>query len=232
MASLLEIDAVAQAELKKHCSLQPVNLKHALPERPFRTLGLVKIDGAVFSADKLSRAVFLRISLPCYLRIRSLFIRPRMEYDLPVFATEVMATGSKRMVLVDIHRTGQNTGHDDRALFERLTAVRGQYPELAAHAITQKGKIQEVFSPAACQVRIPSALDEQALSLFRQYLRVFIDLVAGAEPLAGAVLEKTRQAYEDYLKTIVDHDPGVKGFKLLFGEQGGVERSMNMHFDR
>ncbi len=232
MASLLDIHSVAQEQLRQTFTLDPVTLKHPLPERPGRTLGLVKIDGEVFSSEKISRAVFLRIYFPVYLKIRSMFIRPKMEYDLPVFAAEVMLTGKKRMVIVDIHRTGQNTGHDDTAIFDRMIAIRDRYPDLQAYAIKQKGKIQEVFSYAACQVRITEELDDQVLSLFREYLGVFTDIVAQTSPLEGDVLERTKKAYEDYLKTLVDHDPGVRGYKMLFGEKGGVERSMDMHFAR
>lgn len=232
MANLLDIHDVARVELNKSFSLDPVDLKYPFPERPVRTLGLVKIDGDVYSSQKLSRAVLLRVDFPVYLTVRSMFVRPRMEYDLPVFAAEVMLTGKKRMFIVDIHRTGQNTGHDDSALFDRLIKIRDRYPDLNAKAITQKDKIQVVFSRAACQARITEELDDQALGIFREYLAVFSELVEAAAPLAGEVLEQTKQAFEAYLKTLIDHDPGINGYKKLFGAKGGVERSMNIHFDR
>jgi hypothetical protein len=31
---------------------------------------------------------------------------------------------------------------------------------------------------------------------------------------------------------VVDHDPGVKGYKVLFGEKSGVQRALNIFFDR
>lgn len=232
MTNLLDIHTFALTQIKQRFSLNPVSLKHPLPERPIRTLGLVKIDGEIYSSEKLSRVVFLRVCFPVYLNIRSMFIRPRMEYDLPVFAAEVMLTGKKRTFIVDIHRTGTDTGHDDSALFEQLIAIRNRYPELEQKARAQKGKIQDVFSRAACQVRITEDLDYQALSIFREYLKVFMEMVKKAEPFSGDALEQIQQAYQAYLKTLVEHDPGVKGFKLLFGEKGGIERSMNMHFDQ
>jgi len=233
MANLKDdLHPIALEELKKRVPLKPVALKHPFPERPVRTLGLIKIDGEVFSSEKLSRAVFLRVSLPVYATVRSTFFRPRMEFDLPVFSSDIVITGKKRMVIVDIHRTGADTGHDDEELFDRLIKIKERYPALLERALIQKGKIQSVFSRAACKVNITEDLDEQVISIFREYLEVFMEMLDKAEPLSGEVLEKTRQAYEEYLKTIVDHDPGMQGYKLIFGNKGGIERSMNIHFEQ
>ena len=130
METLKDIHCIALEELQKRFSLKPVPLKYPFPERPIRTLGLVKSDGEVFSSEKFSRVVLMRINLPVYLSVRSIFLRPRMELNLPVFSCETFITGKKRMFLVDIHRTGENTGHDDSALFDRLIKIRDRYPDL------------------------------------------------------------------------------------------------------
>jgi hypothetical protein len=57
-------------------------------------------------------------------------------------------------------------------------------------------------------------------------------MVDKATPVAGEEGEKTQRVFEDYLTTLVDHDPGVGVWKMLFGKKGGVERSMDMHFGR
>ena len=88
MADLMNIHTAAQEEIKKYFSLNSVSLKHPFPERPIRALGLMKINGEVFESNKLLRAVFIRPQLPIYFAVRSMFIRPRVEYDLPVFAGE------------------------------------------------------------------------------------------------------------------------------------------------
>jgi hypothetical protein len=232
MASLRDIHPIAQTELKSKFPLTPVSLKYPFPERPLRTLGLIKVDGEVFSSEKFSRAVFFRLNLPIYMGVRSIFLRPRMEYDLPVFSCETVITGKKRMFILDIHRTGESRGHDDSALFERLIKIRDGYPDLLKEKTTTGGEIETVFSKAICQVKITAALDEQAISLFRDYLGVFTDLVEKAAPLSGAELEEAREAFEGYLETVVDHDPGFKGYKMLFGKEGGVDRALNIFFDR
>ena len=232
MKNLKDIHAIAQAHLKQHFHLEPVALKHRMPVRPRRALGLVHINGEVFHSEKISRMVFLRISLPAFVTIHSMFIRPRWEYDLPVFATEVIRYGKRRMVIADIHRSGIDTDHDDEALFDRMTLLRDGYPDLNAYAMTLKGKIQTVFSRAAYLARLPNnQKDEQILALFKGYLDIFSTLIREASPLDGERRHHTEKAYRDYLRTVVDHDPGVNGFKKLFGAKEGVARAMNLHFE-
>lgn len=229
MRDLMDIHGLVQAEMRKRYELAPVALKHPFPERPLRALGLMKIDGEVFSAERLLRVVFIRPQLPFYFAVRSHFIRPRVEYDLPVFAGEVMRTGKKKMLIVDIHRTGK-THHDDNNLFYRMLAIRNRYPDLMDHEKKQKGQVQDVFSPAACQVVIPPELDEQAADIYIEYLNLFCDLVDVAEAKSGDELRSTQAVFQQYLKTLVDHDPGVKIWQVLFGKKGGIERSFDMHF--
>ncbi|MBW2221816.1 MAG: hypothetical protein JRF22_04735 [Deltaproteobacteria bacterium] len=150
----------------------------------------MKSDGDVLSSEKFSRVVLMRINLPVYLSVRSIFLRPRMELDLPVFSCETVITGKKRMFLVDIHRTGESTGHDDSALFDKLIKIRGRYPDLLKNKKTQQGEIQSVFSKAVCQVKIREDLDEQAISIFREYLGVFSEMVEKSTPLSGEALDK------------------------------------------
>ena len=217
MENLKDIHRIALSELNKRFSLNSVSLKYPFPERSLRTLGLIKADGDVFSSEKFSRVVLMKINLPVYLSVHSIFLRPRMELDLPVFSSETVIMGKKRMFLVDIHRTGESAGHDDSALFDRLIKIRDKYPDLLKNIKIQQGKIQNVFSKAACQVKIGEDLDEQAISIFREYLGVFSEMVEKATPLSGEALDRANQAFEEYLKTVVDHDPGIKGYKMLLG---------------
>lgn len=229
MSKLMNIHPIVQEEIRKHFDLKPVQLKHPLPERPVRALGLMQIDGEVFSSDKLLRAVFIRPQLPVFFAVRSMFLRPRVEYDLPVFAGEVMRMGGKKMVIVDIHRAGK-THHDDSALFDQMIHIRDRYPDLTKYTKKQGGQVQDVFSRAACQISIPEELDDRAVEIFLEYLRLFCDMVRIAQPVSGEELKRTMAVFDDYLKSLIDHDPGVGVWKMIFGEKGGIERSMDMHF--
>ena len=232
MKSLREIHPIALAEIMKRFSLNTFPLKYPFPERPIRTLGLVKFDGEVFSAEKFSRVVLMRAKLPFYFAASSTFLRPRMELGLPFFDAEVVIMGKKRIFMVDIQGTGKSPGYDDSALSERLIKIRERYPALLEKTIKIKGKIQSVFSQAACQVKITEEQDEQALSIFREYFEVFLEMVEKAPPLSGDALDRARQAFEEYSKTVVDHDPGVKVFKMFFGKEGGMTRAMDIFFER
>ncbi len=232
MESLREIHPIALAQIKKRFSLNTVSLKYPFPERSARTLGLVKIDGEVFSSEKFSRVVLMRVILPFYLSASSTFLLPRMELGLPLFDAETIIMGKKRIVMVDVQGRGRSTEHDYASLLDSLIKIRERYPSLLEKPVKQLGEIQNVFSRAACQVKITEDKDEQALSLFREYLELFLEMVEKAAPLSGDALDRARQSSEEYLEKVLDHDPGVKAYKTLFGKEGGITRALDTFFDR
>lgn len=232
MGRIQDIQSIALEELKKRFSLNPVFLKYPLPERARRTLGLIKIDGEVFSSEKFSRVVLMRVTLPFYLSATSTFLHPRVELGLPLFDAETVVMGKKRIVMVDVQARGGNPGYDDSALCDRLITIRERYPSLLENKVTQLGEIQNVFSRAACQVKITEDRDDQALSLFREYLGVFLEMVEKTTPLSGDDLEHAHRISEDYVSTVLDHDPGVKTYKMLFGKKHGVARALDIFFAR
>ncbi len=83
-------------------------------------LGLIKFDGQIYSSEKLTRAVFMQISLPVFMRVFSTFISPKIEYDLPVFTCETMLMGKKRVFVIDAHARG--AGGEKQAQLIFLTA--------------------------------------------------------------------------------------------------------------
>jgi len=233
MPSLREIHSVLASELKKALTLEPVTLKYQFPVRPIRTLGLIKMDGEVFSSEKLLRIVCLRIKLPVYISVCSTFIRPKPEYDLPVLSCETIMTGSKRLFLVDAHRTGEESAKDEHdPFFDRLIKIRDSYPELMKYQKqSSSGEgIQSLHSRAVCKVRITQDMDDMALGVFKEYLNAYADLVNKTPQLSGDALDKVKQAFESYLKTVIDHDPGIKANKIFFGKKEGVARALEMYY--
>ncbi len=232
MKTLLDIHELAAAELTNHFSLSPVALKHPFPERPVRTLGLIKMDGEVYTSEKLLRVVCLRITLPVFFKVFSTFIRPKLEYDLPVLSCEVVCMGGKRMFILDVHYAGsRDASQQDELFFDNLYAIKQTFPDLLEHQTKKMtGNLQGVFSKAMCQVNITRDLDERALQMFRQYLDAYAQLVGATEPLTGDTLDGVRKQFEAYLETIIEHDPGVKGNKIFFGEKGGVERALDIFY--
>ena len=57
MGALQNVHSEVANGLNKHFPLQKVQLKYPFPVRPPRALGLVKLDGEVYSTDKLQRVV-------------------------------------------------------------------------------------------------------------------------------------------------------------------------------
>ncbi len=212
-------------------SLQPVSLKHPFPERPLRALGIIKIDGSVHETDKLMRVMVLTTNFLTRSRCsRSIFLGPRPEFYLPIFSSETILMGAKRAFLVDIHPTVRQERWSVLNIEERLLAIRNRYPELLAKPLTLKGKINDIMSKAYCYVEVPPELDGQALSLFNEYLHLFLALVDAAAPVPADEQKKPREDFEAYHQTVINHDPAVKLYSVLFGKTGGIERVNDLFF--
>jgi hypothetical protein len=230
MRSITELQGEALSFMKKAMPLTPVALKYPFPVRPGRMLGLIKFDGEIYCSEKLNRAVLMQIQLPVFMKVFSTFISPKIEYDLPVFICEAVKLGNKRIFIVDAHKSGAGGEKQYDDFFDRLLDIRGRYPELMKYEkIAAKG-ISSVNSKAACQVRIPCELDEQAISIFSEYFCAHLELIKTAEPLTGSALGKIKSSFDEYLKTVVDHDPGVKGNILFFGRKEGIERALDIFY--
>ena len=230
MAKLDDIHLIVQEKLQKRFTLTPENLKHPLPERSWRVLGLVKIDGKVFNSDEFLRVLILNVNVAFLREVRTIFLGPRTELDLPVFSTEVILMGKKRMFFLDVQRRGGYDRHDDSELYNRLVAIKENYHELLAEPLSAGREIEKTFSKAACYVKISRDQDEQALKLFHEYLDAFLEMVHQAQPLTGDALETARRDYDMYTNTVIDHDPAAKIYKILFGKKGGIERVKELFF--
>ena len=230
MAGLEDIHLIAHEKLQKQFSLNPVNLKHPLPERSLRALGLVKIDGKVLSSEQFLRVLILTVNVAFLREVRTVFLGPRIELDLPVFSSETILMGEKRMFFLDVQRRGGYGRHDDSALYDRLVAIRERYPTLFAKPLKMGREIDKTFSKAFCYVSISRDQDKQALDLFHAYLDVYLEMVQQTKPLTGDRLAMAKQDHETYARTVIDHDPAAKVYRVLFGKRGGVERVKELFF--
>ncbi len=232
MPQLDDIHLIAHEKLQKRFSLTPVTLKHPLPERSLRALGLIKIDGEVFNSKEFLRVLLMNINVAFVRGVRTIFLGPKTDLDLPVFSTEVILSGNTRDFFLDVQRRGGYDHHDDTDLYNKLVGIKEKYPELFAHPLKQGREIDKTFSKAACYVKISRDQDEQALKLFHEYLDVFLGMVEQAQPLEGDTLEQARRDYDIYTNTVVDHDPAAKVYRILFGKKGGVERVKELFFPK
>ena len=230
MKRLDDIHLIAFEKLQKQFSLNPVTLKHPLPERSLRALGLVKIDGKVLSSDKFLRVLILKVAVAFFREVRTIFLGPKTELDLPIFSSETILMGKNRMFFLDVQRRGGYGHHDDTELYDRLVAIKEKYPDLLAQPMKMGREIDKTFSRASCYVKISRDQDEQALELFHEYLDVYLTLVQQTRPLTGEFLEQARRDYETYTNTVIDHDPAAKIYRILFGKEGGVERVKELFF--
>lgn len=232
MKALSNIHPEIAAGLEKHFPLERVQLSYPLPVRPWRMLGLVKMDGEVYATERLMRAVCFRIRFPLFLNIYTTFIRSRIEYDLPAFICEVVCIGKKVILVLDVHRTGDSAELPrDRDLFDRLGQIKNRYSDLLAFEMAAKGGLEKIVaSRAMCRLKFGSGQEARAAALIREYVDVYGQAVAGAQKLSGEALDQAQKAFNAYLETVVEHDPGVKGNKIFFGKKEGVSRALEMFY--
>ena len=214
-------------------SLKKVPLKHPFPERPMRALGILKIDGSVYESDKLMRIMVIMTNVMVSSRCtRSIFLGPRPELHLPIFSSETILMGSKRAFLVDIHPTVRPERWNELNIEQRLLDIRSRYEGLLAQPLSMKGKINDIMSKAHLYVKVPPHLDKMALAIFEEYLDVFIELVDNAVTVAEDRQKRAVDDFESYHQTVMNHDPAVKLYSMLFGKQGGPERVNDLFFAR
>jgi hypothetical protein len=198
MGALKDIHKEIAIGLEKHFSLDRVMLSYPLPVRPKRMLGLVGMDGEVFSTDKIMRAVFFRISLPVFLNVYTTFIRSRIEYDLPVLICEVVFVGKKIILVLDVHRTGDVAElEQDKPLFDKLSEIRSRYDDLLAFEMEARGSLAEIVaSRAMCRLKIGAAQENRAVELIKEYIDAFGDAVVSSPKLSGEALARAQKDFD------------------------------------
>jgi len=232
MGALKNIHKEIVAGLENHFPLDRVNLTYPLPVRPVRMLGLVGMDGEVYSTDKLMRAVCFRIKFPVFLNIYTTFIRSKIEYDLPALICEVVYVGKKIIFILDVHRAGDVAElEQDKSLFDKLMEIRNRYDDLLAFEKEAKGGLAEIVqSRAMCRLKFGAGQEDRAVELVKEYINAFGEAVVGSPKLSGDALVSAQKDFDSYLETVVEHDPGVKGNKIFFGKKEGVKRALEMFY--
>jgi hypothetical protein len=230
---LSDIHTLFLQKMHARYRLRPVELKHPFPERPSRALGLMKIDGEVYSSGAFTRCMVLKTRLATSSRCsRSIYLCPRPELYLPVFSSETILMGAKRAFLVDIHTTVRPERWTSLDVEQRLLDIRAGYGQLLERPRAMKGRINDIMSPAHLYAAVPPEADSMALAFFSQYLDVFLDLVDHAAPVSGKERQHASEDFEAYHATVIGHDPAVKLYSMLFGTAGGTERVNDLFFAR
>jgi len=230
---LRNIHTLFLEKIRQRYSLRPVVLKHPFPERPARALGLINIDGSIYESEAFMRVMVLTTNIAFTSRCtRSISLGPRTSLHMPLFSNETILMGDKRAFLVDIHPTVRPERWGALGVEQRLLEIRSRYPELLSRPIPLAGKINDIMSPAHLYVRVPPELDSMALALFNEYLDLYLGLIDEAQPVSAAEQEKASEDFERYHDTVINHDPAVKLYGMLFGTQGAVERVNDIFFAR
>ena len=230
MHSWLGIHDDTFAELNRRYQLRGADLQHPFPERPWRLLGLLKLDGEAYCSEQFVRALLLKMSVPGGAS-RSLLLCPRAEYNFPIFSNETILMGKRVLFLVDVQQVFPATGRNTGSLFDDLQAIRSRYQDLLEDPAVVRGEIERSFSPAAVYVRLDPGCCTRAAELLQLYLLRYLDALDAA-PVGVAMPDGARQAFDDYANLVIEHDPAMRFLKRMFGAAGARERAYDMFFGK
>ena len=219
------------AELNRRYCLGEADLKHPFPERPWRLLGLLKFDGEAYCAERLVRALLLKVSA-FGTASRSLLLCPRVEYNFPVFSNETILVRGRVLFLVDVQQVFPAKTRSLGSLFDDLQEVRARYPDLLEDPAPVTGEIARGFSPAALYVRLDSALYDRASEVLQCYLHRYLDALDAVQPVVSENIADACREFDAYANLVVDHDPAMRFLRRMFGAAGARERAYDMFFGK
>ncbi|MCP4717155.1 MAG: hypothetical protein GY868_18685, partial [Deltaproteobacteria bacterium] len=122
--------------------------------------------------------------------------------------------------------------HRNAGFFEELSAIRSRYADLLAEPRIPKGKIAELFSPAASYVTLVRDQASRAMELYCEYLECYCEMAGSAVPVPEAEQLNARHDFETYVDVMIEHDPAMKNAHLCFGKKQGRAWALNLFFDR
>ena len=168
--------------------------------RPMCILGLIRMDGEVYSTDKLLRITCLYISAPVFMKVFSTYLCARVQYDFPSFLCEVVYMGKNIMLIVDVHRTAPVAELErDKPFYDTLMDIRARYSDLLAFPLEAKGSLASftgLDSRAACRLKITGAHEARGLEMVKEYLDTYAEYVNRSSALEGDSLATARRNFE------------------------------------
>ena len=210
-------------------SLAGLNLKPLMIDPVISSLdvegGRIKLE--VFTADKISKAVFSTIEIDSMsVSEQSVIIWPRDGYDLPIFwcnLTQMPGLSFDIFDLIPLMDIVVWQEYGEKYLL-KLPELRQKTEELLSSGITEKNftlssLVGWTFSP----YRILFKLNEEGVAalapVVQEYAAVYLDCYKKAEPVAQQE-ERTfaMRKREAARKIMKENDPGYPLMTNLFGE--------------
>jgi len=167
-------------------------------------------------------------------RVLNFVCFPNPDYDLPVFGADLVTLPGGHLILIDLHPMVPAAEHS-RVVLPAIAPIHARYQGSESSSLPWGGELPEkakpFFSPAVLWTRLPAdstgtaKLESEVCSgaLF-DYLDVFLDLVASAEPRLPS--DDRAEAQRRYSRYRIENDPARGMLTRMHGEEW-TERLIN-----
>jgi len=198
----------------------------------WRVLRLLNFYPRFFSSPLHHKIIFQQNTGPLGMQILSIYCRPRIDVRLPFFITEVVKMLNRRICIVDIYDIYKIGFPNLSAEMEELKGLHQKYQGELGAQITVSAEIDKFGSP--CRVKAKVGPDKEPIitETVKIYLSHYLKMCRKVEPITDENLKKEiQERHKAYAQDAIQHDPGVKGLKVILGEKKGVEVAKLLFFD-
>ncbi|MGB8700762.1 MAG: phycoerythrobilin:ferredoxin oxidoreductase [Thermosynechococcaceae cyanobacterium] len=156
------------------------------------------------------------------LQVLNFVIFPHLNYDLPFFGADLVTLPGGHLIALDMQPLFRDDPDYQAKYTTPLRPIFEQYRQHLPWGGDFPEDAQAFFSPAFLWTR-PTELEvlqTHVFNAFQDYLKVYLQYVAQAEPVTnGDLLAEIRDAQLRYVRYRAEKDPARGMFKRLYGEE-------------
>lgn len=187
-----------------------------------------------YQAPKLRQIRAAHVQGGSALQVLNFVIFPQLNYDLPFFGADLVTLPGGHLIALDM----QPLFRDNPAYQEKYTkSVLPIFESYQAH-LPWGGdfpdEASQFFSPAFLWTRPQEteAVNTHVFEAFKEYLQLYLDFVAEAEPITDAnQLKEVEEAQLRYLRYRAEKDPARGMFTRFYGPEWTEEYIHGFLFD-
>lgn len=228
----------ALALLQERLDLSPYPIPQGF-ERKESTTGKGKHQETVlttsyaFKSPKLRQIRAAHVQGGSSLQVLNFVIFPQLTLDLPFFGADLVTLPGGHLIALDMQPLFHDAAYQQK-YSQPLLPIFQSYQQNLPWGGDFPEEAKPFFSPAFLWTRPQKTevVQTQVFEAFKDYLGVYLDFVAEAEPVTDSQrLEEIEQAQLRYIAYRADKDPARGMFTRLYGKEWTEEYIHGFLFD-